>query len=98
LDILGLARQGSEACVQVFFVRRGRLLGRESFFLDRLGSASEGEILSAFLRQFYAKEIQPAREMLLSVEIPEEALVVEWLGQRRGGRVELTVPQRGRKR
>jgi len=97
-DILGLARQGSEACVQVFFVRRGRLVGRESFFLDRLGSAADGEILSAFLRQFYAKDVQPPREMLLSTAVPEETLISEWLGQRRGGRVELVAPQRGRKR
>jgi excinuclease ABC subunit C len=97
-DILGLARQGSEACVQVFFVRRGRLLGRESLFLDRLAGAGEGDILSAFLRQFYAGSVQPAREVLLPAEVPEADLVAEWLAQRRGGRVEVAVPQRGRRR
>ncbi len=97
-DLIGLARQGSEACVQIFFVRKGRLLGRESFFLDRLLGASDGEVLSAFVRQFYTKNVVPPREFLLSVEIPETGLVEEWLGQRRGGRVELLVPQRGRKR
>ncbi|MGH7322453.1 MAG: excinuclease ABC subunit UvrC [Candidatus Rokuibacteriota bacterium] len=97
-DIVGLARQGSEACVQIFFVRRGRLLGRESFFFDRLLGATEGDILSAFMRQFYTRNVEPPREILLSAEIPEAPLVAEWLGQRRGGRVELAVPQRGRKR
>jgi excinuclease ABC subunit C len=97
-DILGLARQGSEACVQVFFVRRGRLLGRESCFLDRLGAVSDGEILSALLQQFYSKSVVPPREVLLSTEVPEEALLTEWLGRLRDGRVELAVPQRGRKR
>ncbi|HSE95423.1 MAG TPA: excinuclease ABC subunit UvrC, partial [Methylomirabilota bacterium] len=97
-DVLGLARQGSEACVQVFFVRRGRLLGRESFFLDRLLGAEAGDILSAFLRQFYAKEIQPPREILLSTEAHDAPLIAEWLEQRRGARVDLVVPQRGRKR
>jgi excinuclease ABC subunit C len=97
-DLIGLARQGSEACVQVFFVRKGRLLGRESFFLDRLGPASDGEVLSAFVRQFYTKNVVPPREMLLSTAVPEAELIAEWLGQRRGGRVELAVPQRGRKR
>ena len=97
-DIVGLVRQGPDACVQLFFVRRGRLLGRESFFFDRLGSASEGDVLSAFLRQFYAREVVPAPEILLSAEVPEAALTQEWLGQRRGGRVELAAPQRGRKR
>jgi excinuclease ABC subunit C len=97
-DLLGLARQGSEACVQVFFVRKGRLLGRESFFFDRLLGATEGDVLSAFIRQFYAKNVVPPRELLLSTAILEAELVAEWLGQRRGGRVELAVPQRGRKR
>jgi excinuclease ABC subunit C len=97
-DIIGLARQGSEACVQIFFVRRGRLLGRESFFLDRLLGATEPEVLSAFVRQFYTRNVEPARELLLPAELPEADLVAEWLAQRRGGRVELVVPQRGRKR
>jgi excinuclease ABC subunit C len=97
-DLLGLARQGSEACVQVFFVRRGRLLGRESFFLDRLAGLGEGEILSGFVRQFYAKAVQPPREVLLSAELPDAPLVTEWLARVRGNRVELAVPQRGRKR
>jgi excinuclease ABC subunit C len=97
-DVLGLARQGSEACVQVFFVRRGRLLGRESFFLDRLAGAGEGEVVSAFVRQFYAGAVTPAREVLLPVELPEAELTAEWLARRRGGRVELLLPQRGRKR
>jgi excinuclease ABC subunit C len=97
-DILGLARQGSEACVQLFFVRRGRLLGREAFFLDKLGSASDGELLSALLRQFYSKSVVPPREILLSTDVPEASLLGEWLARLREGRVELLVPQRGRKR
>src|SRR5882672_7266731 len=98
LDIVGCVRQGTDACVQLFFVRRGRLLGRESFFFERLGGEGEGELLSAFLRQFYAREVTPPPEILLSAEIPEAGLVLEWLARRRAGRVELLAPQRGRKR
>jgi len=98
LDIVGLVRQGHDACVQLFFVRRGRLLGRESFFFDRLTGAGEGEILSAFLRQFYAREVVPPPEILLSEDVPEAELTGEWLTARRGGKVELSAPQRGRKR
>ena len=98
LDIVGLVRQGHDACVQLFFVRRGRLLGRESFFFDRLAGAGDGDILSAFLRQFYAREVVPPPEILLSEEVPEAGLTGEWLTTRRGGRVELAAPQRGRKR
>ena len=97
-DILGVVRQGSDACVQLFFVRRGRLLGRESFFFDRVSGWSDGEILGAFLRQFYAKNVTPPPEILLSEEIPEADLVREWLHRRREGRVELLAPRRGKKR
>jgi excinuclease ABC subunit C len=97
-DIIGLVRQGSEACVQLFFVRKGRLLGRESFFFDRVGAESDGEILSAFVRQFYARTVVPASELLVSTEIAESDLVLEWLRQRRDGRVEIVAPQRGRRR
>jgi excinuclease ABC subunit C len=97
-DILGVARQGSQACVQIFFVRRGRLLGRESFFFDRVSGWSDGEILSAFTRQFYAKNVVPPPEILASEELPELDLIARWLAQRRGGRIEIHAPQRGKKR
>jgi excinuclease ABC subunit C len=97
-DIIGLVRQGPDACVQLFFVRKGRLLGRESFYFDRLVAESDGEVLSAFVRQFYARSVTPAPEIVLSTEIAEAPLVLEWLRQRRGGRVELLAPQRGRRR
>jgi excinuclease ABC subunit C len=84
--------------VQLFFVRKGRLLGRESFFFERVAGASDGEILSAFIRQFYARNVVPPPEILLSEAVPEADLTGEWLVQRRGGRVELQAPQRGRKR
>ena len=97
-DIIGVVRQGSDACVQLFFVRKGRLLGRESFFFDRVSGWSDGEILGAFVRQFYAKNVTPPPEILVSEEIPETELTVEWLGQRREGKVELYAPRRGKRR
>ncbi|HET8578895.1 MAG TPA: excinuclease ABC subunit UvrC [Methylomirabilota bacterium] len=97
-DILGVVRQGSEACVQLFFVRKGRLLGRESFFFDRVAGWTDGDILSAFVRQFYVRDVTPPPEIVLSEALPEAELTTEWLSQRRGGRVELLAPQRGRKR
>ena len=97
-DIIGIVHQGLDACVQLFFVRKGRLLGRESFFFERLAGSTAGEVLSAFLRQFYSKNVTPAPEILLSEEPPEAELTTTWLAQRRGGRVDLFVPQRGVKR
>ena len=97
-DIVGLVRRGPDACVQLFFVRRGRLLGRESFFFERVSGWSDGEVLSAFVRQFYARSVTPPPEIVLSTELPEAELITQWLGQLRGGRLQLIAPQRGSKR
>ncbi|MEK7770769.1 MAG: excinuclease ABC subunit UvrC [candidate division NC10 bacterium] len=97
-DIVGVVRQGGEACVQLFFVRKGRLLGRESFFFDRVSGWTDGEILSAFIHQFYARQVIPPPEILLSADIPDAELTAAWLRQSRGARVEVVAPQRGRRR
>jgi len=97
-DILGVVRQGPDACVELFFVRKGRLVGQEAFFFDKVGGWTDGEVLSAFVRQFYGKAVPPAPEVLLSEEIPDAALVGEWLSGLAGGRIQLVAPQRGSRR
>jgi excinuclease ABC subunit C len=97
-DVLGVVRQGQDACVELFFVRKGRLVGQEAFFFDKVAGWSDGEILSAFVRQFYAKPVTPAPEVLVSAEIPETALVEEWLGGIAKRRVQVQAPQRGARR
>ena len=97
-DVIGLVRQPNEACVELFFVRRGRLVGQEAFFFDRVAGSPDGEILSAFLRQFYGKSVIPAPEILLSEAIPDAELVTEWLSGLGKRRVQLHAPQRGARR
>jgi excinuclease ABC subunit C len=97
-DVVGVVRQGDDACVELFFVRRGRLVGQEAFFFDKVSGWTDGEILSAFVRQFYAKSVTPAPEILLSAEIPDAELVGQWLGGLAKRRVQLGAPQRGGKR
>ncbi|MBI1733800.1 MAG: excinuclease ABC subunit UvrC [Candidatus Rokubacteria bacterium] len=97
-DVIGVVRQGSEACVELFFVRKGRLVGQEAFFLEKVAGWTDGEILSAFLRQFYARSVKPAPEVLLSEDVPEVELVTEWLSGLAGRRVTVLAPQRGAKR
>src|SRR5581483_6577264 len=97
-DVVGVVRQGAAACVQLFFVRGGRLVGREAFFFDRVAGWPDGDVLSAFLRQFYSKRVTPAPDVLLSEEVPEGALVEEWLSGLAGRRVQLHVPRRGTRR
>jgi len=97
-DVIGVVRQGSDACVEFFFVRKGRLVGQEAFFFDKVAGWADGEILSAFARQFYAKAVVPAPEVLVSEELPEAELTTEWLSRLAGRRVQIVVPQRGPKR
>jgi excinuclease ABC subunit C len=97
-DVLGVVRQGADACVELFFVRKGRLVGQEAFFFDRVAGWSDGEILSAFVRQFYGKSVLPAPEVIVSEPVADGALVTEWLSGLAGRRVEVHAPQRGAKR
>ena len=97
-DVLGVVRQGGDACVELFFVRKGRLVGQEAFFFDKVQGWPDGEILSAFLRQFYGKNVAPAAEILLSEEVSEPELLTEFLSGLAGQRVQLSVPQRGTRR
>ncbi|MBI4627395.1 MAG: excinuclease ABC subunit UvrC [Candidatus Rokubacteria bacterium] len=97
-DVLGVVRQGSDACVELFFVRRGRLVGQEAFFFDKVAGWTDGEILSAFVRQFYGKAVAPAPEILVSEEIPDAGLTAEWLARLAGRRVQVHAPRRGARR
>jgi excinuclease ABC subunit C len=97
-DVLGVVRQGSDACVELFFVRKGRLVGQEAFFFDKVAGWSDGEVLSAFVRQFYGKNVTPPAEILLSEDVTEGELLAEYLSGLAGRRVQLHVPQRGSRR
>ena len=97
-DVIGVVRQGNDACVELFFVRRGRLVGQEAFFFDRVGGWSDGEVLSAFVRQFYSKNVTPAPEILLSEECADGELIGQWLSELARRKVQLHVPQRGARR
>src|SRR5881394_3110983 len=97
-DVLGVVRQGSDACVELFFVRKGRLVGQEAFFFDKVQGWSDGEVLSAFVRQFYGKNVTPPPEILLSEDATESELLSEYLSGLAGRRVQLHVPQRGARR
>ena len=96
-DILAMAQDGQDAVVQVFFVRGGRLIGRDHYFI-RIGMDEEPqEILSNFVKQFYAGTPFLPRELMLEYGINDQALLEDWLSSRRGSRVYIRVPQRGTK-
>lgn len=98
-DVIAFAQEGSDAVVQMFLIRNGRLVGSEYFALEGAEDEAAGEIVSTFLTQFYQDATDIPREVIVPEHIDEARIIEQWLRDRRGGRkVKLTVPQRGNKR
>lgn len=95
-DIIALYRDENEAVVQVFFVRDGRLIGREHYYMTHV-SENKAEILENFVKQFYAGTPFIPRELMLQYEIEDSSLIEKWLTERKGGRVYIRVPKIGSK-
>ncbi len=93
-DVVGLAREGGQAVVQVFRVREGKLVGRERYVLRVSDEDGDPEVLSAALALHYALE-RPPREVLVPILPEEQDVVAQWLQERRGAQVQLKVPRRG---
>lgn len=98
-DVIALARSNGESCVQIFFIRNGRLIGREYFILEGTEDEADTEIVSQFIKQFYAESSSVPKEVLLPNELEEAVIIQQWLNQQRGGqKVHFRIPQRGSKR
>jgi excinuclease ABC subunit C len=97
-DVVGMAGEGGHADIQALFIRNGMLLGRKDFTIPDVHGMTDGEVLTDFLRQFYAKEMIVPAEVLLPFDVPDRGLFEDWLTEKRGAKVEVLVPQRGRKR
>ncbi len=97
-DVVAFAREDGDACVQVFFIRGGKLLGREYFVLEGAQDEDEREVMTAFLKQFYEEAAYVPPEVLLPERVEEALIIEQWLKQKRGDTVTLTVPRRGQKR
>jgi len=99
-DVIAFAREKSDACVQVFFIRAGKLIGREYFILEGTEEAEAAEIVGSFVKQFYEKSPHVPARVMLPVEVEETRIIESWLSQRRQGqaKVKLHVPRRGRNR
>jgi excinuclease ABC subunit C len=96
-DIIAMYQDDREAVVQVFFVRDGRLIGREHYYMTHVSEDSRGEILENFIKQFYAGTPFIPRELMLQCDIGDRELIEKWLTGRKGGRVYLRVPKIGAK-
>lgn len=96
-DIMAMAADQSDAVVQVFFIRGGRLIGRDHFYLKIMEGELPGEILSSFIKQFYAGTPYIPSELMLPQEIEDMEVLEEWLSQKRGHKVQIKVPKKGTK-
>ena len=96
-DILAMAVEGEDAVVQVFFIRGGRLIGRDHFYLKIAKEESAKETLSSFIKQFYAGTPYIPAELMLPEEIDDQELIAEWLTKKRGHKVQIKVPRKGTK-
>lgn len=96
-DIIAFARAYNEALVQVFFVRAGKMVGREHFMLNGVDSMSRNEIITAFVQQFYSETTFIPKEIVVETEILGKSVITKWLSNLRGSNVNILVPQRGSK-
>jgi len=96
-DVIGIARHGSAVDLQLLFVRGGLLIGRKDFFWPQSADATDEELVHSAVEQFYNKEGQPPRELLIPVDIPDAGLLARWLSDKRGETVRVLAPERGTK-
>jgi excinuclease ABC subunit C len=96
-DVIAMAREDGEVCMQVFFVRGGKLIGREHFLLDGGDIDNQGEVIASFIKQFYNGDTYVPKEIILQHEIEDVDIIGSWLTEKRGSKVNLTVPQKGEK-
>ena len=95
-DAIALARSNGDSCVQIFFIRNGRLIGREYFVLEGTEDENDSAIISQFIKQFYAESSSIPQEILLPNELEESLIIQQWLNQARGGKkVHFKIPKRG---
>ena len=94
-DVIAMAMDGEDAIVQVFFIRGGRLIGRDHFYLKVAGGDTRSQVMTSFLKQFYAGTPFIPRELILQEEVEDEQIIASWLTSRRGQKVNIRVPKKG---
>lgn len=96
-DIIAMAAEEHEAVVQVFFVRGGKLIGRDHFYMTHVEDCDNAQILLDFVKQFYAGTPYIPKELMLQEDIAEIEILEKWLSARKGGRVYIRIPKKGAK-
>lgn len=96
-DVIALSREGNDGVIQVFFIRSGRLIGREHFYMNISINDNKGQIVSSFIKQFYSGTPYIPKELMIQEQIEDMELIEQWLTKRRGQRVYIRVPKKGTK-
>lgn len=96
-DVIAMCMEGADCVVQVFFVRGGKLIGREHFYMTHVTEGERGQVLTDFVKQFYSGTPFIPRELMLQEPIEDMELIEQWLTSKRGSRVYLRIPQKGAK-
>ena len=97
-DIIAMAYNDEEACVQAFFIRHGKIVGREHFILEGTKDSSKESILGSFVKQFYMNAEYIPKEIIIESEIEDQVVMQEWLSNIKGQKVSIRVPQKGDKK
>ncbi|MBU1661325.1 MAG: excinuclease ABC subunit UvrC [Chloroflexi bacterium] len=98
-DVIAMARSEREACMQVFFIRGGKLIGREYFLMEGTDDTPDANVIAEFVKQFYDQAPTVPPQVMLPQEVEEARVIQEWLNSRRGGKkVKMLIPKRGQKR
>jgi excinuclease ABC subunit C len=97
-DVIGMAREEGEACLQLFVIRNGKMIGREHFIVTNAQDATDADVLASFLQQYYAAVERPPREVLVPSDPVDADALAAFLADRRGSGVQVHVPERGEKR
>jgi excinuclease ABC subunit C len=98
-DVIAMARSDREACMQVFFIRGGKLIGREYFLMEGIDDTPDADVLSEFIKQFYNQVPTIPGQVMLPQEIDEVRIIEQWLNTKRSGKkVKMIIPKRGQKR
>lgn len=96
-DIIAMAKDEKSVIIQVFFVRNGKIVGREHFYMKHAEGSEDADIVKSFVMQFYAGTPFIPRELLVPFELEDKELIEQWLTDKRGGRMRITIPQKGKK-
>ncbi len=96
-DIIAMAKENEDAVVQVFFVREGRLIGRDHFHVRTAMAENDSQILTSFVKQFYAGTPFIPRELLVQIPLEDEEVIAQWLTAKRGQKVHIASPKKGEK-